>query len=130
MQQRTSGGVRWGWGLAALASFASAAGCAKPPAGAEARLAEVKQEAVQMDQALDLLEERLLGSQSNLQLWDEMARRHRNVSALACENAEEHLKEMARSQERQVGKRGLKRRQVASVEPAISRASSRPSRRN
>ena len=130
MQQRTSGvGVRWGWRLIVLAAVVWGAGCARPPAGAEARLAEVKQEAAQMDQALDLLEERLLGSQSNLQLWDEMARRHQNVSALACENAEEHLKEMTRSQERQAGKRGLKRRHVASAEPSISQAS-RPSRRN
>ncbi|HME90071.1 MAG TPA: hypothetical protein VKE49_01500 [Myxococcaceae bacterium] len=131
MQQRTSGvGARWNWLLAGVAALASAAGCAKPPASANARLAEVKQEAAEMDRALDLLEERLLGAQSNLQLWSEMARRHQSVSALACENAEEHLREMAKNQERKGEKRGLKRRHVASAEPVIGHSSSPPSRRN
>jgi len=96
-------------GLATAAFLCSA--CMSPPSEAGARLADVYQQAAQMELALDSLEERLLGAQNNLQLWQEIARRHQSVSEIACQNLEEHVKGMARAVDRQQEKtRGLRRR--------------------
>jgi hypothetical protein len=94
------------------------------------RLSEVKLQGTEIDRTLDLLEERLLASQANVELWQEMARRHRNVSALACGNAEEHLKAMVKN----LDKKGQRRRvakpgHLASAPPVISQASSKSAHR-
>ena len=115
--------------FAKVAALALLAGCSNPLPAAEARLAEVKLHGREMDVALDLLEERLLGSQANVELWQEMAQRHQNVSALACENTDAHLQGMFKNLERQDEKARLKRRQVASANPAVGRASSAWSKR-
>jgi L-lactate utilization protein LutB len=82
-----------------------------PPAEANARLAEDHQEGIAMERALDSLEERFLGAHANLAMWQEMARRHRSVSEVACQNLSEHVRGMVRNSERQQGNtRNLKRR--------------------
>ncbi len=97
--------------MAALVSGACFAGCIDPPPEAAARLAEVNQEGLQTERALDSIEERLLGAHVNLALWQELARRHRSVSEVACQNLGEHAKEMVHNVERQQEKsRHLKRR--------------------
>lgn len=109
-------------------ALASLAGCVKPPAAAESRLTEVKQQGIEMDKAFDSLEERLLGSQTNVELWQEMARRHQSVSEIACENANEHLKGMVKSLERQEEKIRSRRRSVASNDRALDQVAARTSK--
>ncbi len=115
--------------FAKAAGLALLAGCANPLPAAEARLAEVKLHGREMDMALDQLEERLLGSQANVELWQEMAQRHQNVSALACENADAHFQGMVKNLERQDEKAHLKRRRVASANPLVGQVSSASSKR-
>jgi hypothetical protein len=81
--------------LAVLA--AGVTGCSEPPAAAGERLARVKQEAAELHRVLDDVEERLLGNQSQVQMWQELGRRHQAVSALACENVNSHVVEMAKN---------------------------------
>lgn len=111
---------RWGLGLAAVALWL-ASGCAEPPEDAEARLAQLEAEDKRMDAALDAVETRLLGNQSKMHLWQEMERRHEQVSAIQCRVADEHLMAIAKHYEKQEAKaRELqKRRRMASVEAAV-----------
>jgi len=112
-----------GWGRKGLGLAAAgvglwlATGCASPPADAEARLAELTAEEERMDAALDSVEVRLLGNQSKVHLWQELEVRHRQVSAIHCKHADEHLMAMARHYEQQEAKaRTLrKRRQVVTA---------------
>jgi len=121
-------GVSSRWACAAALAFALLAGCAKPPADAEARLAAVKQQAIELDKAFDSLEERLLGSQANVELWQEMARRHQTVSQVACENANQHLRGMVKSLEREEERSRSRRRSVASNDPALDQVATRSSK--
>lgn len=130
MQQSVSGASRWLCrNLLGFAASVWVAGCVTPPPEAEVRLSEVKLQGMEIDHTLDLLEERLLVSQANVELWQEMARRHRNVSALACGNAEDHLKAMVKN----LGKKGkgrvAKRGHLASAPPVISQASAKNAHR-
>jgi hypothetical protein len=111
---------RWGLGLAAMALWL-ASGCAEPPEDAEARLAQLEAEDKRMDAALDAVETRLLGNQSKLHLWQEMERRHEQVSAIQCRVADEHLMAIAKHYEKQEAKaRQLsKRRRMAAVDAAV-----------
>ncbi|WP_375769928.1 hypothetical protein NR798_03300 [Archangium gephyra] len=111
---------RWGLGLAAMALWL-ASGCAEPPEDAEARLAQLEAEDKLMDAALDTVETRLLGNQSKLHLWQEMERRHEQVSAIQCRVADEHLMAIAKQYEKNEAKaRQLaKRRRMASAEAAV-----------
>lgn len=78
-------------GLSVVAGVVLGTGCGTSPEDAEARLAALEAEGKQMDEALDTVEERLLGSQSMLAMWQEMGRRHQQVSAIQCKVADEHL---------------------------------------
>lgn len=89
------------WGIGAM--FGS--GCFSAPPEAVARLEAVKAQAKSMDAALDEVEERLLGNQAAVHLWQEMGRRHRNVSAVACENAAQHVAAMEVHQDKQQKKK-------------------------
>jgi hypothetical protein len=117
-----AGGTRHrGLGLAAVAALWLASGCGAPPEEAEARLAELQAEEERMDAALDTVETRLLGSQSLLHLWQEMERRHQEVSAIQCRVADEHLLGIAKHLEHQEEKarQVQKRRHMASVQSAV-----------
>ncbi len=111
---------RWGLGLAAVALWL-ASGCGSPPEDAEARLAQLEAEDKLMDAALDTVETRLLGNQSKLHLWQEMERRHEQVSAIQCRVADDHLMAIAKHYEKQEAKaRQLhKRRRMAAVDAAV-----------
>jgi hypothetical protein len=90
-------------------------GCAQAPKDGKARLEELNRQGLEMSVALDVVEERLLGAQANLQLWQEIAQRHQNVSAIACENLSNHASGMVRNQERQAEKSRSLRRPLASA---------------
>lgn len=111
---------RWGLGLAAVALWL-ASGCVAPPEDAEARLAQLQAEEERMDAALDEVETRLLGNQSKLHLWQEMERRHEQVSAIQCRVADEHLLAIAKHYEKQEAKaRQLaRRRRMAAMDAAV-----------
>jgi hypothetical protein len=114
------GTLRGKLGLAAVALWL-ASGCAEPPVGAEARLAEDQAEEKRMDAALDEVETRLLGNQSKLHLWQELGERHQQVSAIQCRVADEHLMGMVKNLEHQERKarENQRRRRMASVESAV-----------
>ena len=100
----------WALGVAVMALSLSA-GCAEPPPDAEARLAALEAEGQQMDAALDNVEERLLGNQARVHLWQELEERHKQVSAMHCKHADGNVEAILEHEERQEEKaRKLKRR--------------------
>jgi hypothetical protein len=109
-----------GVGLAVL-TLALSSACAEPPPDAEARLAALEAEGRQMDAALDAVEERLLGNQAQVHLWQELGRRHQQVSAVHCQHADIHMAAMLEHHEKQEEKaRQLrKRRRVAAVDSTV-----------
>lgn len=107
--------ARWVATWALGASLALPTGCLKPSTEASQRLQRVRQEGAKMDAAFDSLEERMLGNSANLAMWNEMARRHQSVSQIACENLDEHLRDMARNLERQQNKEAALKRRLASA---------------
>jgi hypothetical protein len=111
-------GLALSMGVVALALMA---GCAQPPPDAEARLAALEAEGKKMDAALDTVEERLLGNQARMHLWQELGERHKSVSAVHCQHADANLAAMLEHQEKQEEKaRKLKRRRhVASVDATM-----------
>jgi hypothetical protein len=104
-----------------VVALALASGCAEPPPDAEARLAALEAEGKQMAEALDTVEERLLGNQARLHLWQELGERHKTVSAVHCKHADANLAAMLEHHEKQEQKaRKLKRRRhVASVDAVV-----------
>lgn len=102
-------------------ALALMAGCAQPPPDAEARLAALEAEGKKMDEALDTVEERLLGNQARMHLWQELGERHKSVSAIHCQHADANLAAMLAHQARQEEKaRKLRRRRhVAAVDAMV-----------
>jgi hypothetical protein len=95
-RERWSVGIRVrGWVAAACFALLGT-GCFDAPDEARERLARVKAQGEEMDRALEGVEERLLGNQAMVHLWQEMGRRHEQVSALACENVSGHVQQMAK----------------------------------
>jgi hypothetical protein len=74
-----------------------------------------------MDAALDTVEERLLGNQARVHLWQELGRRHQHVSAIHCQHADNHTKAILAHHEKQTEKaRQLKkRRRLAAVDSTV-----------
>ncbi|HEX8705795.1 MAG TPA: hypothetical protein VF815_43575 [Myxococcaceae bacterium] len=109
-----------GIGLAVLL-MALSTGCAEPPADAEARLAELEAEGAKMDAALDEVEERLLGNQAQVHLWQELGRRHRQVSEVHCQHADRNMAAIVAHHERQTEKarQQKKRRSLAAVDSTV-----------
>lgn len=109
-----------GIGLAVLV-LALSPGCAEPPADAEARLAALEAEGEQLDAALDTVEERLLGNQARVHLWQELGRRHQQVSEVHCQHADRNMAAIVAHHEKQTEKaRQLrKRRSLASVDTTV-----------
>jgi hypothetical protein len=110
----------WGLGVGVMA-LALSAGCAQPPPDAEARLAALEVEAKKMDEALDTVEERLLGNQARVRLWRELGERHKAVSAVHCKHAHGNVEAIILHEEKQTEKaRKLRRRRhVASVDSTV-----------
>ena len=119
--------LRWGVdaviavGMAALGVLV----LARVPGGHEARAFEAeaafRQQMAQLETRLDEVEARLLSGLSTVQLWRELAERHESVSQIACENAGEHLREMAAVQKRrEKRRRPEKKNQKAEEKAAVS----------
>ena len=120
---------RGSWLGLVVAAVSLATGCATPPEddGAQ-RLAALEAEGRQMDEALDTVETRLLGNQAQLMTWQELGRRHQQVSALHCQNSETHMEAILKHYQRQEEKaRGLKRR-VAAVDSSMLTSGKAPKR--
>src|SRR5688572_7751694 len=111
-------GERWGkWLGLVVAAVSLSTGCATPAEDdGAARLAALEAEAEEMDAALDMVETRLLGNQAMLMTWQELGRRHKQVSALHCQHSDKHLEAIVTHYKKQEDKaRSLKRR-VAAVD--------------
>lgn len=92
-------------------------GCFEPPPESLARLEAVKAEGDALEAKIEKIEDRFLWTQSNVMLWDELARRHKQISAIAVTNQGSHFNEMVRKMEDQAEKaRRLKRSRVAQAE--------------
>ncbi|WP_223639534.1 hypothetical protein [Corallococcus sp. EGB] len=118
-------------GLAGVAGLAVSTGCGRPPDDSEARLAALEAEGKQMDQALDAVEDRLLGSQGRLAMWNELGRRHQEVSAIQCKVADAHMAAILKHEDKQNQKsRTLKqqRNPMASVDTAVLTSGKVPTR--
>jgi hypothetical protein len=112
-------------GVIALGGLCSlAAGCFEPPAEAVARLEALKAQGQAMDEALDEVEERLLGSRAMVSLWQEMAWRHRQVTEVACQNVAGHVEAMEKHLTRQTqrARRQQKQRQFDARSEAMTTA--------
>ena len=117
-----------GWVVAAVLGVGPfAVGCDAGPSPEEEarRLEAIQREGDALTRAADDLEDRMLADQANLLLWQELARRHKHVSAVATIANAEHFFSMVELLENQAEKaRKLKRRHVAEVEPVYDGAPS------
>lgn len=120
--------------LGACGCLLLAAGCVSEPRDAAERLAKLKQDGEALNRAADTIEERLMGNQANLHVWQELAERHKHVSAIATMNSNEHLLAMVKMLDKQQEKaRKLKRSRVASeryFSGAVASNRPQPRRRN
>jgi len=116
-------GIRRKWlGLAAVMGVFLGTGCTSSSREAQERLAVLEAEGKAMDEVLDSVEERLLGNQAMLQTWQELGRRHRQVTQLHCESSDPHMVAMMNHYKKQEERaRQLRRRRggVASVDKAV-----------
>lgn len=111
------GDRRRSWTWAALLLTPLSSGCFEPSDEAKARLEQIKVEGKAFDAQLDAVEDRLLGNQTRVSLWQELGQRHQDVSALACANVVKHADEMVVLREKQAEKVRHHRGQLASDEP-------------
>lgn len=107
-------------------------GCFGPSDEAKARLAETKASGDALIAKFEGLEDRFLGNQANIKLYDELRERHQSVSAIACANQNEHFAEMVSHLEKTTEKaRKLRRsRNVASAKVTLSSATMRTSHKS
>jgi hypothetical protein len=76
----------------------SVAGCGKGAESYSEAVAEreaARASARQLEAEIEALEVRLYSGQATVRLWNELADRHNNISALACRNVELHKEGMA-----------------------------------
>jgi hypothetical protein len=106
------------WALLAVLAAAGLA-CDQSPRAAE-RLSRLNAQGAEMERALEDVEERLLGNQARVHMWEEMGRRHQHVSALACENVSAHVVEMTKRLDLQHEKRRVRRGRHPGRSPAMS----------
>ncbi|QDE65845.1 hypothetical protein [Myxococcus xanthus] len=116
-------GIRRRWlGLSMVMGLSLGTGCMSPSQEAQERLSALEAEGEAMDAVLDSVEERLLGNQAMLQTWQELGRRHQQVTQLHCETSDPHMVAMMKHYKKQEDRaRQLKRRGsgVASVDKAV-----------
>jgi len=107
-----------------VVALALLGGCLSPPEEAEARLAALEAEEARMDAAFDAVETRLLSNQARVHLWQELERRHGEVSAIQCRVTDRHLRGIATHLERQQGKtrEQVRRRHMASASTVLTSA--------
>ncbi len=116
-------GIRRKWlGLSAVMGLFLATGCASSSQEAQERLAVLEAEGEAMDAVLDSVEERLLGNQAMLHRWQELGRRHQEVTQLHCESSDPHMVAMMKHYKKQEDRaRQLRRRRggVAAVDTSV-----------
>lgn len=112
-------GFRVGVGCCVL-GLVAASGCVRAPAESAQRLVETKKSEIELEQQLSQLEDRLLGAQAAVHMWQEIGRRHEQVSGLACENAERHLEGIAKHFEHQDWKQRASQRRLATAKLSLS----------
>jgi hypothetical protein len=112
-------GFRIGVGCLVL-GLAVAFGCAKAPPESVQRLAETKKSEIELEHQLSQLEDRLLGAQAAVHMWQEIGRRHEQVAAVACENAGRHLEGMVKHFEHQDEKKRANHRRLATAKFSLS----------
>jgi hypothetical protein len=100
-------------------------GCRGPSAEALNRLAETKRGEAELNQVLSDLEDRMLGVQAEVQLWQELGRRRQQVSAIACENASQHLIAIERHVQHQQEKERRGRPPLASAKAEMNQVAAR-----
>ncbi len=127
-----AGGMRRGvLGLVVAGWLSSGCMMEPPEEAARARLEELRAEEARMDVALDEVESRLLWNQSRVQLWQELGRRHQEVSAIQCRVSEQHLEGIAKHLAQQEEKaRQLRRRRRMAVMDATVLTSGKKERRS
>jgi hypothetical protein len=107
------------WALLAVLAAAGLA-CDQSPRAAAERLSGLNARGAELERALEDVEERLVGNQARVHMWEEMGRRHEHVSALACENVSAHVVEMAKRLDVQHEKRRVRRGRPHARSPAMS----------
>lgn len=119
-------------GLTAAVGLAVSTGCGQSSEDSEARLAVLEAEGKQMDRALDTVEDRLMGSQGRLAMWNELGRRHQEVSAVHCKVADAHVEAIVKHYDKQDQKaRVIKQRNsMASAATSVLTSGKAPSQRN
>ena len=114
---------RWAVPVLCALALAPACGCgARARVEAEARRGASERRA--LDEALDLIEERLLVDQARVRLWSELRDRHESVSAIAIANLDRHADAVALFGERQREKGGAlakRQRLTARLDPSAAR---------
>ena len=122
---RTNGmerrGFRVGVGCCVL-GLAVASGCVKAPPESAQRLAETKKAEIELEIQLSQLEDRLLGAQAAVHMWQEIGRRHEQVSVVACENAGRHLEGIVKHFAHQDEKQRSSHRHLATAKFSQSRS--------
>ncbi len=69
----------------------------------------------------------MLGNQAMLQTWQEMGRRHQQVTQLHCQTSDAHLTALMKHYDKQEEKaRQMKRRRVAAVDTVLTSGKSAP----
>jgi hypothetical protein len=112
-------GFRLGVGCCVL-GLVAAPGCVKALPESAQRLVETKKSEIELEEQLSQLEERLLGAQAAVHMWQEIRRRHEQVSGVACENAERHLEGIFNHFEHQDEKQHAGHRRVATAKFSLS----------
>ncbi|HUB05794.1 MAG TPA: hypothetical protein VMB50_02275 [Myxococcales bacterium] len=84
---------RWIWW--SLWLVPSAACSHREPADVLRTRARMEKETAQLSDEFDALEARLAADAAQVSFYEQLAQRHRHVSALACANLEMHAKAMA-----------------------------------
>jgi hypothetical protein len=77
-----------------VVALLAAPGCA--PSDLEVHRARLAAERRNLEQTLDVLEDRLLVNQARVRQWQDLKSRHESVSAVACASLDQHAEEMAR----------------------------------
>lgn len=112
-------GFRVGVGCCVL-WLGAAIGCVKAPPESAQQLAETKQGEIELEHQLSQLEDRLLGAQAAVHMWQEIGRRREQVSVVACEIAGRHLEGMVKHFAHQVEKRRASHRHLATAKFSLS----------
>lgn len=105
-----------------LAGGLATAGCMQDGLVDAPWVAELESESTRMDAALDNVEARLHAGRTRVALWEELAARHRNVSEIACANAETHMQSISKhfAKTEEVLKKKKRRRRAARAESKVS----------